>query len=424
MLLHTKENMTSIVGVLNKRAVAIAADSAVTVGDTHKVMNTGNKIFSLSKYAPVGIAIYGSASMMDTPWEVIIKCYRRELKARKFLYLKEYVDDFMHYLRRHEFFASVEVQRKNLTIQILLFLNACEEKAKKRANYTANPTQAVVDELNACKTANMANIDVFSEFLNYGYADFLLYARNEIQIVLGQSKTPNIAQHFNELAESYYYYMRVANIDRSGDSGLVFVGYGEEEIYPCLYNIVINLYYDQRLQFRKGEQVEIRNELPSASIVPFAQVEATQTVIRGINPSFYNIISNNLNTALTAFRTASSNFARQNNAQALATQIDNIDVSALTQTFTKSAQNEFFEKYTRPLVNTISLLSISDMANVAESLVALTSLVNRMSPREESVGGPVDVAVISKGDGFIWIKRKHYFDPVLNTQFFNNYNND
>lgn len=127
---------------------------------------------------------------------------------------------------------------------------------------------------------------------------------------------------------------------------------------------------------------------------------------------------------MTAFRTASSNFARQNNVQALATQIDNIDVSALTQTFTKSAQNEFFEKYTRPLVNTISLLSISDMANVAESLVALTSLVNRMSPREESVGGPVDVAVISKGDGFIWIKRKHYFDQDLNTQFFNNYNND
>lgn len=416
--------MTSIVGVLNKRAVAIAADSAVTVGDTHKVMNTGNKIFSMSKYAPVGIAIYGSASMMDTPWEVIIKCYRRELKTKKFQYLREYVDDFMNFLRKHQFFASVEVQRRNLTFQIFSFLNVCEEKAKKRANYTTNPTQAVLDELNDCKTANMASADIYAEFQGYDYAEFLLYARNEIQNVLGQSKTPNLAQHFNEFAESYFYYMRVASIDKSGDTGLVFVGYGEEEIYPCLYNIVTTLYFDHKLQYRYGEQVEIRNELPSASIVPFAQVEATQTVIRGINPSFYNIISNNLNTALTAFRTASSSLARQQNAQALAAQIDSIDVSALTQTFTTSARNEFFEKYSRPLVNTISLLSISDMANVAESLVALTSLVNRMSPREESVGGPVDVAVISKGDGFIWIKRKHYFSPDLNSQFFNNYNND
>ena len=416
--------MTSIVGVLNKRAVAIAADSAVTVGDTHKVMNTGNKIFSMSKYAPVGIAIYGSASMMDTPWEVIIKCYRRELKTKKFQYLREYVDDFMNFLRKHQFFASVEVQRRNLTFQIFSFLNVCEEKAKKRANYTTNPTQAVLDELNDCKTANMASADIYAEFQGYDYAEFLLYARNEIQNVLGQSKTPNLAQHFNEFAESYFYYMRVASIDKSGDTGLVFVGYGEEEIYPCLYNIVTTLYFDHKLQYRYGEQVEIRNELPSASIVPFAQVEATQTVIRGINPSFYNIISNNLNTALTAFRTASSSLARQQNAQALAAQIDSIDVSALTQAFTTSARNEFFEKYSRPLVNTISLLSISDMANVAESLVALTSLVNRMSPREESVGGPVDVAVISKWDGFIWIKRKHYFSPDLNSQFFNNYNND
>ena len=40
---------------------------------------------------------------------------------------------------------------------------------------------------------------------------------------------------------------------------------------------------------------------------------------------------------------------------------------------------------------------------------------------EETVGGPIDVAVISKGDGFIWIKRKHYFQRELNQQFFANY---
>ena len=34
------------------------------------------------------------------------------------------------------------------------------------------------------------------------------------------------------------------------------------------------------------------------------------------------------------------------------------------------------------------------------------------------MGGPVDVAVISKGDGFIWIKRKHYFSPELNIRYF------
>ena len=39
----------------------------------------------------------------------------------------------------------------------------------------------------------------------------------------------------------------------------------------------------------------------------------------------------------------------------------------------------------------------------------------------ESVGGPVDVAIFSKGDGFIWIKRKHYFAPALNRCYFDTY---
>lgn len=39
----------------------------------------------------------------------------------------------------------------------------------------------------------------------------------------------------------------------------------------------------------------------------------------------------------------------------------------------------------------------------------------------ETVSEPIDVAIISKGDGFIWIERKHYFKSEVNPQFFKNY---
>jgi hypothetical protein len=58
---------------------------------------------------------------------------------------------------------------------------------------------------------------------------------------------------------------------------------------------------------------------------------------------------------------------------------------------------------------------------MAESLVTLTSLKRRISMEHETVGGPVDVAVLTKGDGLVWTKRKHYFDPTLNHHFFANY---
>ncbi len=47
---------------------------------------------------------------------------------------------------------------------------------------------------------------------------------------------------------------------------------------------------------------------------------------------------------------------------------------------------------------------------MAETLVNLASFRQKVSMSVETVGGPVDVAVISKGDGFVWIKRKNYFE--------------
>ena len=37
---------------------------------------------------------------------------------------------------------------------------------------------------------------------------------------------------------------------------------------------------------------------------------------------------------------------------------------------------------------------------------------------KKKVLGPVDVAVITKGDGFVWLKRKHYFPAELNPHYF------
>jgi len=54
---------------------------------------------------------------------------------------------------------------------------------------------------------------------------------------------------------------------------------------------------------------------------------------------------------------------------------------------------------------------------MAESLVSLTKFKRRISREQETVGGPVDVAVITKGDGFIWMKRKHYFAPEINPRY-------
>jgi hypothetical protein len=79
--------------------------------------------------------------------------------------------------------------------------------------------------------------------------------------------------------------------------------------------------------------------------------------------------------------------------------------------------------HVHPVINAVSFLPKDELAFMAETLVSLTSFKRKVSmSMAETVGGPVDVAVISKGDGFVWVKRKHYFDKELNPNFMINYN--
>ena len=68
-----------------------------------------------------------------------------------------------------------------------------------------------------------------------------------------------------------------------------------------------------------------------------------------------------------------------------------------------------------PIINLMIALPKTEMASMAESLVNITSLKRRISMQEETVGGPVDVAVISKKDGFVWIKKKQYYPAAINS---------
>lgn len=80
------------------------------------------------------------------------------------------------------------------------------------------------------------------------------------------------------------------------------------------------------------------------------------------------------------------------------------------------------DEYSMPILQVLEGTPKDQLASMAESLVNLTSFKRRVSMQAETVGGPIDVALISKGDGLVWVKRKHYFPADLNHQFFSRYN--
>jgi len=88
--------MTAEIVLMNKESVALATDSAVTTGE--KIFPSANKLFTLSKYQPVGIMVYGNAIFMGIPWETIIKVYRKKLGKKHFSTLEEYANNFIEFL--------------------------------------------------------------------------------------------------------------------------------------------------------------------------------------------------------------------------------------------------------------------------------------------------------------------------------------
>jgi len=144
--------MTAEVVILNQNGVALAADSAVTIvaGDDIKIFNSIHKLFRLSKRHPVGVMIYGTASLLGVPWEIIIKLYRKQLDNTKFDNLFEYGYNFLKYLHtspynffpkenqgKYIYFTSCGIcgniiQNVNNTVQKILTQKSLSENEVKR----------------------------------------------------------------------------------------------------------------------------------------------------------------------------------------------------------------------------------------------------------------------------------------------------
>lgn len=71
------------------------------------------------------------------------------------------------------------------------------------------------------------------------------------------------------------------------------------------------------------------------------------------------------------------------------------------------------ERYTR--ANLISpAMPVQDAINLADFLVDTTKNYMRFQPGADTVGGDTDLCVVTKHEGFKWVRRKHYFDVALN----------
>ncbi len=200
--------------------------------------------------------------------------------------------------------------------------------------------------------------------------------------------------------------------DYSDSTGLVFAGYGSSEFMPSFisYNCYGHIY--THLQYSEDGRDAV-TEFTSSVIRPFAQSSMIDTFVLGFSQdATYQVQT----ASIDAFKELAGKVAADLNGAVPET----FDAFAadLEKRHRKVWTKKLIESHADPVRRVIGSLPVEEMAELAETLILLQSLKEKVTLPSASVSGPIDVAAISKSDGFIWIKRKHYFNPALNPRFF------
>lgn len=418
--------MTCEIAIMNRQAIALAADSATTVTQwvngkqEQRFFKGTNKIFQLSNHHPVGIMIFGSATLHEVPWELIIKDFRLRLGDKAFNDLSGYANELFDFVKTHSILFpqdyQVKVFRQEAEKAAFIFLilagridsvkNAADDVEKKKKAYYEFFADSI-SKLDQSLPSDQFN----QEDIDKALAAYMSEVKSDVQRILDNTELKGVveAEQLAQLVikELLKHYGRLMSA-----TGVVIAGFGDNDYFPgyeeyeCYGLLLGKFLYD-----KKGSQ-KIDVDTPS-SIKPFAIREMINTFLTGFSPDVYARIQEELKRSLEAF------------VEKIKTALgigDIPEVDEHIQTTLKEHTDRWTDAalaaHAWPLRRVIGSLPIDEMAELAETLIMLESLKEKVTKPTEAVGGPIDVAVISKGDGFIWRKRKHYFDPQLNPRFF------
>jgi len=423
--------MTAEIAIMSRTAVVLAADSATTVTSwkegtqERRYFKGANKLFELSRAAPVGLMIYGSAALQGVPWELPIKAFRESLGNQQHDHLKTYPERFFEYVQHHDKLFSEETKSKVLfnlvgsavlRLQMLIAGHAGHEKledlaglsdieieealAKVEAEVDAMPLHELLIEADiANATAKITD-------------DFVAVASTSVLIFTQQPTREALVPRFVLTLVKY----AVKDFCKFADrTGVVIAGYGKEDYFPVLEVFECYGFLGDRLIFSR-QPPRIMDASSPAVIQPFATTSMIDTFRMGVAPDIFGAVYATTTNSLTGF----GKLVMEECGAATPISDDRMleMVSEAHQEHTDRWVQEMRNQHVFPLSNIIHSLPLPDMAGLAKSLIELESLKERVTKPSESVSGPIDVAVISKHDGFVWIDRKHYFKPELNPRFF------
>jgi hypothetical protein len=414
---YDQHRMTVVVAALNKQAAAVAADSAVTFGGKRaKVFNSANKIFALSAKHPVCAAIYGGAELNGMPWETVLKEYRDARGDAICPRVEDRALDLIEWIEAATFLDAGSWVREVLAREFRAVLGDVRRLlANDLESDTVPAFNRALDSVLADYASDRSALDGVPDDLE---KDTMNARKAEIDALMDSffgryAKDADLRPRFERLALA-----ALTRLPRTGEevrTGLVVIGFGADEFFPALSAWEIVGVADGYLRRRLFESATISDETPSL-VRAFAQTAEAQAFLEGVDPSYQQAVDELLEqVALDGLRHFVETVPKLTDPERAQLRAE-VDTHGreLVAGARSHLQERRLERYRAPIYRVAALVPKDELASMAESLCGITAFKRRVSEADETVGGPVDVAVISRGDGLVWVKRKHYFPAELN----------
>jgi hypothetical protein len=424
--------MTAEVAILNKTAVALAADSAVTISsgnNQQKIFDSADKLFELSCFDPIAVMVNGDMNLSQTPLPVLIKEFR-ENEAKKYESVYDASREFLTYLAKFGVNSPLQIKIDYFEGILRPWFERVHERAREnvlqrimdpnRPKGEALPAwdvafdEALTEQLRVLKYGLERSLD--AEFVEIG-EDGDGAARQAVVDELRQEIFDDLNEEQVSLVNDIANLAVVKRIG-SNTTGIIVAGFGSRELFPTLVHYTVFGIVGNKLKFMQNDLVDIERTGVRAKVLPFAQKEMVERFLYGLDEGIRRDIARFCEQSLPGIR---ENLIGQLEMEEADRQALEVEAKAAEKAFMEGLVADSFDSIRQEseaeIEGMVEFMPKPELARMAEALVDLTSIKRRVTRGFETVGGPIDVAVISKAEGLVWVKRKHYFPAELNQRF-------
>jgi hypothetical protein len=401
--------MTSQLILLNGFGVALASDSAMTLGNK-RTYETAEKIIPLPSPHRLAVLHAGSVTIHGMPYSVLVNEWATTLGSTPLRTVALYRQNFLSWLNDNHDWVTPGRATDDFMYQLRDIYKVIWNKIKESVD--DSDSESVKQD--KCLAVFTYYTDLYESLpsLSHSEGDWINQAYSRIEEEVTKSRnywfddipmSDAINQHIDVFTRLYL--ERGHFLSRAE---LSFAGFGDKQLLPSYAKVEIGGIMNESLLYElAGERSAQAGESGYFDICPIGQSDSIDLVLKGLDYRLVAIARDAAMRSLTATEGSASTEADNEKAAQPATVPSDPEVARKMYEAIDHAFGEWSENnYVKGLRSAIASLPVASLATVARSLIEVQSLSQTITGEMGTVGGPIDVATISRENGFQWVRHK------------------